>query len=383
MKFALSFLAALLLGATSCATKAPRPALTGDLILDGKNAITYGPAKDRVLWEYRVGLAALRRGDFDEAKRHFDDAITRIGGIYTTDAGARKARSFFNTEAKKTFIGEPYERAMAYYYRGLLYWREGEPDNARACFRSAQFQDAGTEKNDYAADYVLLDYLDGFASVKLGSGDGADEMARAVKNARGGSQPPAYFKKANVLVFIEFGNGPRKFATGEHAQQLRFGEQTSPARSVNLKLGAQQFPLVAYDDLQWQATTRGGRVMDHILANKAVFKNATEGAAVVAGVTAIGLANSRQGEAALIAGGVALVAGILSATTTPEADIRAWDNLPRFLTFAALELPPGEHSLAVDFRDAGGTTLSTRTITFTVPSNSTKDTVLFVSEHKT
>jgi hypothetical protein len=30
------------------------------------------------------------------------------------------------------FIGEPYERAMAYYYRGLLYWRDGEIDNARA-----------------------------------------------------------------------------------------------------------------------------------------------------------------------------------------------------------------------------------------------------------
>ena len=79
--------------------------------------------------------------------------------------------------------------------------------------------------------------------------------------------------------------------------------------------------------------------------------------------------------------GVAIVAGILSATTTPEADIRAWENLPRYLSFAALELPPGQHSLAVDFRDAGGRTLQTKTVTFTVPTNSSKDTVLFVSEH--
>jgi tetratricopeptide (TPR) repeat protein len=384
MKFARPFFAVLLFIAAGCAsTKTPQPALTGDLITDGKNAIAHGPAKDRVLWQYRVGLAALRRGDIDEAKRQFDDAITRIGGIYTTDADAKKARSYFHSEAKKTFIGEPYERVMAYYYRGLLYWRDGEADNARACFRSAQLQDADTEKNEYAADYVLLDYLDGFATAKLGSGDGTDEFNRAVKNARGGSQPPAYFKKANVLVFIEFGKGPRKYATGEHAQQLRFGEQTSRSRSVNLKLGSQQFPLVAYDDLQWQATTRGGRVMDHILANKAVFKDATGTAAIAAGATAVGLAHHRQGEAALIAGGVAIVAGILSATTTPEADIRAWDNLPRFLTFAALELPPGEHSVAVDFRDASGITLSTKTVTFTVPASTGKDTVLFLSEHNT
>jgi tetratricopeptide (TPR) repeat protein len=333
-----------------------------------------------VLWQYRVGLIALRRGDYEEAKRQFDDAITRIGGIYTTDAAAKKARSYFHQEAKKTFIGEPYERVMAYYYRGLLYWRDGEVDNARACFRSAQLQDADTEAHEYAADYVLLDYLDGLATVKLG-GEAADELGRAQKNARGGSQPPPYHRKSNVAVFLEFGKGPKKYATGAHAEQLRFGEQPSPVRSVNLRLGSQEFPLVPYDDLQWQATTRGGRVMDHILANKAVFKDATGGAAMVAAATSVGLMHHRQGEAALIAGGVAVVAGLLSATTTPEADTRAWNSLPRYLSFAALELPPGQHTLAVDFRDAGGRVVVTKNVTFTVPEDSTKDTVLFVSEH--
>jgi tetratricopeptide (TPR) repeat protein len=376
------FIAALLLAAAGCAsTKTPaRPPLTGDVIVDGKNAIAYGPAKDRVLWEYRVGLAAMRRGDYAEAKQQFDNAITRIGGIYTSDEAAKKARSFFHEEAKKTFIGEPYERAMAYYYRGILYWMDGEVDNARACFRSAQLQDADAEKHEYAADYVLLDYLDGFATAKLG-GDGSDELQRAIKNARDTSAPPPYFTKANVMVFLEFGKGPGKIATGRHAEQLRFGEQPSPIRSANLRLGSQQFPLVAYDDLQWQATTRGGRVMDHVLANKAVFKDAAGNVAVAAGVTSLALAANNQGDAALIAGGVALVAGIFSAATTPEADIRTWDNLPRYLSFAALELPPGQHSIAVDFRDAGGNTLMTKTVTFTIPENSTKDTVLFVSEH--
>ena len=143
----LSLLIAALIASAGCAsTKPPQPALTGDPIVDGKNAIVYGPAKDRVLWEYRVGLVALRRGDYDEARRQFDEAITRIGGIYTSDAEARKARSYFHEEARKTFIGEPYERVMAYYYRGVLYWMDGEIDNARACFRSAQFQDGILQK---------------------------------------------------------------------------------------------------------------------------------------------------------------------------------------------------------------------------------------------
>jgi tetratricopeptide (TPR) repeat protein len=384
MKMFSPLAAALLLAAAGCAsTKSPpRPSLTGDVVTDGKNAIAHGPAKDRVLWEYRIGLAAMRRNDFTEAKTQFDAAIMRIGGIYTSDAAAKKARSFFHEEAKKTFIGEPYERAMAYYYRGILYWMDGEIDNARACFRSAQLQDADAEKHEYAADYVLLDYLDGFVTTKL-DGDGGDEFQRAVKNARNTSAPPPYHKKANVIVFLEFGKGPSKYATGQHAEQLRFGEQPSPVRSVNLRLGSQQFPLVAYDDLQWQATTRGGRVMDHVLANKAVFKDATRTTAVAAGATSVGLAMSGENEAALIAGGVALVAGLFSAATTPQADVRTWDSLPRFLSFAALELPSGQHSVAVDFRDAGGNTLVTKTVTFTVPEKSTRDTVLFVSEHNT
>ena len=152
-------------------------------------------------------------------------------------------------------------------------------------------------------------------------------------------------------------------------------------RSISLRLGAQKFPLVAYDDLQWQATTRGGRVMDHILANKAVFKTATGAAAIAAGATSIALANNR-GNGALIAGGVAIVAGILSATTTPAADVRGWETLPRYLSFAALELPPGQHELWVDFLDASGRAVVTKKTTFTVLPNATKDTVLFVSEHK-
>jgi tetratricopeptide (TPR) repeat protein len=377
-RLATVILAALVSGCAS--NRVAMPALTGDAYVDGRNAVQFGPAKDRVLWEYRVALMALRRGDFAEAKTQLDDAIRRIGGIYTTDTEAKKARGYFTSEAKKTFIGEPYERVMAYFYRGMLYWMDGEPDNARACFRSAQLQDADTEMHEYAADYVLLDYLDGFATVKLG-GEAKDEFGRAVKNARNTSQPPPYFKRANVLVFIEFGRGPKKFATGAHNEQLRFGEQASAVRSVNLKLGAQQFPLVAYDDLQWQATTRGGREMDHVLANKAVFKNVTGGAAVVAGATSIGLAHHGKGDAALIAGGVAIAAALFSAATTPEADIRAWDNLPRYLTFAALELPPGAHELNVEFRDASDRAAVTKRLNFSVPADAKRDTVLFVSEH--
>src|SRR3954452_10147407 len=91
------------------------------------------PKKNRVLWEYKTGLSAMRKGDFATAKQLFDDAILTLQGIYGKDLSARKARGYFSEEAKKNFLGEPYERVMVYWYRGIMYWMDGEPDNARAC----------------------------------------------------------------------------------------------------------------------------------------------------------------------------------------------------------------------------------------------------------
>ena len=90
-----------------------RVSLTGDILVDGPNMIASGPRRDRVLWQYRTASAAMRRGQFDVAKPLLDDALLTLGGVYGKDAEARKARGLFNKEARKTFIGEPYERSMA------------------------------------------------------------------------------------------------------------------------------------------------------------------------------------------------------------------------------------------------------------------------------
>jgi tetratricopeptide (TPR) repeat protein len=142
-RFGLPFaLAVGVLSWAGCASTPPGLPLTGDPMVDGPNYIQNGPPRDRVMWEYRTALAALERGQYDTAKQYLDEAISRLDNIYGKDADASKARGLFSAEAKKGFIGEPYERCMAYYYRGIIYWRDGEPDNARACFRTAEFIDS-------------------------------------------------------------------------------------------------------------------------------------------------------------------------------------------------------------------------------------------------
>jgi len=354
---------------------------TGDPLVDGQTAIAQGPEKDRVLWQYRTGLVELRRGNYADAQRLFGDALTRVGGIIGPDAAAKKARGLFHEESKKTFIGEPYERVMAYFYAGILYWMNGEPDNARACFRNAQLQDSDPQNREYANDWVLMDYLDGFISARYYGEDSTDALQRAQKSFKIGQLPP-FSKTANTMVFLEFGQGPTKYASGEYAEELRI----RPARSVVLgawvKVDNKAVRIVPYDDVNFQATTRGGRVMDHILANKAVFKSTTDTIGNVAIVGGAIAASQRGGEevgVGLLAAGI--LSKVVAAATTPAADIRTWENLPGYLSFVALDLTPGPHSATVQFTDGAGTILPslTKTINFNVsPGNST---VLFASDH--
>jgi hypothetical protein len=380
-----------------CATVADEPPARGQRRAEASAAdrrVSDVPEKDRVLHDYRAAATAIRAGQYDVAKAKLDSAIARIGGIIANDADAARARSLFAAESSKTFIGEPYERVMAYYYRGLLYWRDGEPDNARACFRSGQVIDGGTAEEKYDADYVLLDYLDGLVSVKL-QGDGSDAWARAKAHAGQRLNLPAYNPAANVLLFAEYGYGPRKYAAGRYGEQLRFHAEDSPTRSARLLLqdGRMIVPLPAYDDLGYQATTRGGRVMDHILGNKAFFKASADVAgdvALVGAAIAHDQARSRErrgkdgddAEATALGLGILGVIGkIASAATRTEADTRQWNNLPQRLSFAAIKLPPGQYAGRLEFIDREGNVLTARTrqITFSVAAED-RDTVVILSE---
>jgi hypothetical protein len=365
-------------------TPAPKLVMTGDLSVDGPNAIANGPPRDKVLWQYRTASAALRQGNFDQARQLLDDALLSIQNVYGKDEEARKSRGYFNRESRKTFLGEPYERSMAYIYRGMLYWRDGQYDNARACFRSAQFEDSDTVEKKYSGDWVLPDYLEGLANLKLG-GDGSEPFKRAQANAKGITLPP-YNKDANTLFFIEFGKGPVKYATGDYKEQLRFRVTSSPGSAAELKVDAMTFPVAPADNVGFQATTRGGRVMDHVLGSKAQFKSVTgkagDAALIAGGILAVGgqgnhSAADEVGLGLMLAG---LASKIVSSATTPEADTRMWDNLPNSLSIAMLKLPPGKHTAIVQFKnDSGlGPAQLTKTVNFTIEPG--RDKVVFVSD---
>ena len=160
---------------------------------------------------------------------------------------------------------------------------------------------------------------------------------------------------------------------------------TSPVNSAEFKVDGHAYPVAPADDVWFQASTRGGRAMDHILGNKAVFKKSTDvvgNVALIGGLSTAAFSDNRTAQQVGL--GVALAGLIskgISAATTPEADTRSWDNLPRYISFANLEIPPGQHTITVEFRDPAGRTLPRLTKTLTVNvSEDGKDKVIFVSD---
>ncbi len=164
---------------------------------------------------------------------------------------------------------------------------------------------------------------------------------------------PPYNPNANAIFFVEFGLGPTKYATGQYGEELRFQCGASPSTSAELKVDTFQNPIAATDDVYLQATTRPGAMMDHIFGNKAVFKSATDTAgnvALIGGLTTAAVSDNRTAQEVGLGIAVAgLVSKMVSAATVPAADTRSWENLPHYLSFVNVPLPPGQRVATVQF----------------------------------
>ncbi|WP_417456691.1 hypothetical protein [Kordiimonas sp.] len=321
--------------------------------------------RNAVLNFNRLGVAALELGYLDHAEWAFDRSIDKIEAIYANNDQAKAAKSKFQAESVKDYKGEPYERAMAYYYRGIVYLAEGDYENARAMFRSGEYQDTVSEAEDFQADFALMNYLDGW-SLQCQGRSGEDSFAKAAQ-FRNDLVAPA--PDHNVLFLTELGTGPVKYGDGEYKEILKFRTDDrfveTGARPLALDGdGNVRYEPAAYvmEDIYWQASTRGGRPVDGILEGKAQFKETTAAVGDVmstAGtVTALAGLYGGDSDAALVGAGIALIGGLFGAASEaakPEADTRQWDNLPRYVTVAteSIDNVGGLH-YAAEFMGEGG-----------------------------
>jgi len=321
-----------------------------------------GP-RNAVLNHMRSGLAAIELEALPVATSSLDEALKGIEAIYAGTEEAAKARQVFTRESYKDFKGEPYERAMAYYYRGLLYMREGDYENARASFKGGILQDAFAEEEQNRSDFALLMFLEGWTSRCLGADGLAEESFSEVTKLKPEFAVPP--RDHNTLLLAELGTAPVKYADGPGRSQLHYrrGDGFNEARA-QFVVGDQVADAFPLEDIFWQASTRGGRPVDYIMAGKAHFKE-TAGTignvATVAGLAILGAAASARSSEAAIAGGVITLVGLIAkgveAASRTEADARYWDNLPDTVHVATAALPDSEQPVNALFLDGSGTVI--------------------------
>lgn len=288
-----------------------------------------GGERNAVLNFERLGMVAMQQGLWADAEAAFDGALLRIETIYAKNKQAEAARSVFHNEANKDFKGEPYERAMAYYYRGLLYLRAGDYDNARASFRSAEYQDTISEVESFKSDFAVMNYLTGWTYHCQGSKTSASEAFAAARASAPDLPLPS--GDDTQLLIAEVGSGPVKARGGTQMQKLIFNPGTGSAPLAgDFDLGAAKLlaPVEA-SSVYFQATTRGGRPIDGTLQGKAEFKETTQMVGNVAMQT--GLLQLQSGGDTGAGAGLAamgMVFSLFSSAAKTQADIRGWDNLP-------------------------------------------------------
>jgi len=146
-------------------------------------------------------------------------------------------------------------------------------------------------------------------------------------------------------------------------------------------VGTQAVDAPFFDDLTYQAATRGGRAMDAILARKAAIKktgDALGDIATVPGIILTDSENTRDAGLALL--GVGLAGKAVGGSVEPRADTRTWNNLPQYLSFASLKLPAGRHEAVIEFLDADGNVLLNQQKRVTLNVQLDRDTVVLVAD---
>ncbi len=376
-------LPSLLLG--GCAVSQPSIPLAkftaGDLVAVRDFAVreaTEGDEENLALVRNVQGQCELLLGDLEAARRAFDEAA-QIMGNWSTGSGEAIA-AIVGSESSKTYKGDPYEKAMNAFYRAYCYLRRGEVDNARAACKRGILADAEVGEEKFQADNALLFWFAGRMSRLMGQQSEADGFfgeARAANefalahSAVGDAAVPALQSpgQGNLVLLFECGMGPEKYGDGAQDELARFKPRPHPAVRARAAVDGQPVGTSSILlDVEYQARTLGGTVMEGIRQGKAVFRAASAigGAVLIDQAARQGFRGDTARTQAIV--GTSLL--LLAALTSTSADVRHWPTLPATVQVLTIEVPPGEHVVDVEFLDASGRTLPrlSQRVAATVPA---------------
>jgi len=179
----------------------------------------------------------------------------------------------------------------------------------------------------------------------------------------------------NVLAVVWNGQGPTMMRGGNYGQTRLIACVDPPVQPLQYAMTVNNHQ--PQDMLQWlgnlnfQASTRGGRRMDDRLATQAMIKGATEVTGWMMVGAGIGMMYGSDEPEVQLAGMGVMIGGffvdVIGQLMNPLADIRCWQCLPAEFTVLPLQLPPGDQQATV-VASCGMTPWLERTASFVVSS---------------
>ena len=310
----------------------------------------------------------LLEGKQDEAHK----LIEKIHQDFETLFNAKleeKAQSVWHGEVNKVFKGDCYERAAFYALMALSFISKGNYEDALRAVKNGLLADADSNSEKAIDDFALLHYLGFFAASKMNDANEAEAYFNAMKKAlqlRGlnADDKNSCFsalpgQKANVLLVVWAGTPPSVVCTGKYKEKRSIIRGQNPFNAMSVAVGGAPHVFTPNNlaDIDFQATTRGGRLMDNVLADKATAKAAMEisrNVLYTVGISCllvgartlstppVGITFLSIGAGCLVVGGTAHLLGYLM---NPAADGRYWRNLPGQFYIVPLTLAPGKHRI--------------------------------------
>ena len=345
----------------------------------------------------------LAIGKVDEARKHLTEA-SRFFQTYNTAEIEKRAMPSFGKESEKIYMGDPYERAANYLLLALIYMNNGDYDNALAACKSGLLADSDTKENKFESDFTFLhlleaklhqlrgdddysqhclklakeSYLNTSTSVrdafseyqewvdiqqlpkkerkKLGIKKSDEEISQKLQSlkekiSQKKSQVDAeksldvlFLGDYNTLIVVPEGRGPQKYRKGLDANYIFFDVNSSEYLPTEIIIDGNPLhnhPIKDTADINYQATTRGGRRMDALLEGQAVYRKSS----VLAGKVIVEVGGAVPGILGLAVTLAGAAVQSIGGAINPEADTRSWQLLPAGFSIYALKLPEGEHEI--------------------------------------
>lgn len=320
----------------------------------------------------RVSLLTIEgnKGAAHEAMMKY---VENLDLLYDPES-EEKAISLWHGENNKVFKGDNHERATLYALLAMSAIERGEYDDAIRAVKNGLLADTSSDpKDSYTCDYSLLHYL-GYVAASY-QGDKAtalqykEQMLSLLRERGLNADDPKYTwahladdsrHLPNAFIVAWTGTPPEYIRGGEHKEIRYCIPGHDPVQAVTLEVGKGEITAAnGLADINFQATTRGKRVMDEVLKDKALVKTGFEasGNILIKGGVACLLVASQQSDGnaravLFIVGGACITTGltayVVGACINPDADVRSWKCIPANFRILPVHLQPGQRTLKLN-----------------------------------